>query len=235
MKIDLIIFDFDGVVVDSELVACGVLASVATELGHPMTPMQAVDRFGGSTIPQQVMTLEKLVGRGMASGFGTVLQRRTMQALESVPPIPGIVDFLASLDTTPICIGSTSTLDRIETCLVAIGLLDRFASRIFSVSMVARNKPFPDIFLYCAQKLGAAPERTIVIEDSCHGIEAAVAAGMYAIGLTAASHLKPDHHVRLQECGARRTFRTFDEVQNHLKVMGGRHASLAACEKRAKL
>ncbi len=200
--LDLVIFDFDGVVVDSELVSNGLLAQVATELGHPMTALEGVAYFGGSTLGQQVEKFTKLAGRDMPENFGHELHERTLGALSAVRPIEGLGDFLDWLDAKPRCIGSTSALDRIEHCLNATGLTPRFGGNVFSVAMVKRNKPAPDIFLYAAAQMGVAPARALVIEDSPHGVQAGLAAGMTVVGLAAASHLGATHMQRLQEAGA---------------------------------
>lgn len=214
--IDLVIFDFDGVVVDSELVSNGVLAETATELGHAMTSAEAVAYFGGSTLAQQVEKLEVLTGRILPGTFGDQLHQRTLQALASVRAIAGLNDFLDWLGDTPVCIGSTSAPDRIAVCLDAVGLRDRFEGHVFSVSMVRRNKPFPDIFLHAAQSLGARPHRTLVIEDSVHGVKAGVAANMHVIGLHAASHLQANHAERLRDAGAHRVAQDYDAVRSHV-------------------
>lgn len=217
--IDLVIFDFDGVVIDSELIANGVLAEVATELGHPMAVEDALGYFGGTTLDQQVAKLETLVSRPLGPAFGQSLRQRTLDGLASVRPIPGVEAFLAWLGETPVCIGSTSALERIEHCLAAIGLTQHFAGNVFSVAMVQRNKPAPDIFLYAAKAMGARPERTIVIEDSPHGVQAGLDAGMTVIGLAAASHLEAAHAGRLREAGAHAVATSYGEVRHHLERM----------------
>lgn len=214
--IDLVIFDFDGVVVDSEIVSNRVLAEVATELGQPMTASEAVSFFGGTTLSQQVAKLEGLVGRPLGDAFAVALHRRTLDALATVRPIHGIERFLAWLDTTPVCIGSTSASDRIEHCLKAVGLTERFRGHVFSVSMVQRNKPSPDIFLHAARCMGARPERTLIIEDSVHGVQAGIAAGMRVIGLTAASHISATHGDRLRQAGAHEVAGDYDGVRAYL-------------------
>lgn len=212
--IDLVIFDFDGVVVDSELVSNGLLAQVATELGYPMTANEGVAYFGGSTLQQQVEKLSGLAGRQLPSDFGQVLHGRTLQALNAVKPIRGVESFLDWLDLVPRCIGSTSALDRIEHCLEATALTSRFGGNVFSVGMVKRNKPAPDIFLHAAASMGADPARTLVIEDSPHGVKAGLAAGMVVAGLAAASHLGPLHMQRLKDAGAHFVTDNYDDLRN---------------------
>lgn len=217
--IDLVIFDFDGVVIDSELISNGVLAEVATELGHPMSVTDAVDFFGGTTLDQQVAKLEGLAARSLGAGFGPSLRQRTLDALEKVRPISGVESFLAWLGNTPVCIGSTSALERIQHCLKVTGLTERFGGHVFSVAMVQRNKPAPDIFLHAAKAMGARPERTIVIEDSPHGVRAGVDAGMAVIGLAAASHLKDAHANRLRAAGAHEVAMNYDDIRLYVERM----------------
>jgi len=214
--IDLVIFDFDGVVVDSELVSNGLLAQVATELGHPMTALEGVAYFGGSTLSQQVEKFNKLAGSYMPKNFGRELHERTLGALSAVKPIEGLGEFLDWLGTKPRCIGSTSALDRIEHCLKATGLTPRFGGNIFSVAMVKRNKPAPDIFLHAAAQMGVAPARVLVIEDSPHGVQAGLAAGMTVVGIAAASHLGSEHMQRLHDAGAHVVVDSYRSLQKIL-------------------
>ena len=102
----------------------------------------------------------------------------------------------------PYCVASSSTPDQISRKLDLTGLLPRFGDNLFSATMVARGKPAPDLFLFAAREMGAAPERCLVVEDSPAGIAAALAAGMTAIGFCGGSHCGPDHGVRLEACGA---------------------------------
>ncbi|MFC3703900.1 HAD family hydrolase [Devosia honganensis] len=222
--IDLVIFDFDGVVVDSEVASNGLLAEIATELGHPMDMSGAVRFFGGSTLFQQLEKLAMLAGGKLPEDFGTALQERTMSALAAVQPLPGLEHFLDWLGPLPICIGSTSAPERIEFCLDAAGLSDRFSGNVFSVSMVGRNKPAPDIFLHAAERMGTSPQRCLVIEDSPHGVVAGRAAGMGVIGLAAASHLAAGHPERLLAAGADHVAESYGEVRQLMQ----RHFGFAA-------
>ena len=120
---------------------------------------------------------------------------------QSLAPIEGVAEALDSL-TLPICVASSSSVAQIRQKLEITGLLGRFSEHLFSATMVARGKPAPDLFLYAAQHLMTAPDRCLVIEDSPAGIDAALAAGMTAIGFSGGSHCGPEHGVRLQRHGA---------------------------------
>src|SRR5580704_7492094 len=125
----------------------------------------------------------------------------TTTRFHQLPPIEGVAEALASL-TLPICVASSSNLEQIRQKLEITGLLGRFGEHLFSATMVARGKPAPDLFLYAAQHLMTAPDRCLIIEDSPAGIDAALAAGMTAIGFAGGSHCGPEHGVRLQRHGA---------------------------------
>jgi HAD superfamily hydrolase (TIGR01509 family) len=120
---------------------------------------------------------------------------------QSLAPIEGVTEALDSL-TLPICVASSSSVAQIRQKLGITGLLERFGEHLFSAAMVARGKPAPDLFLYAAQRLATVPDRCLVIEDSPAGIDAALAAGMTAIGFSGGSHCGPEHGGRLQKHGA---------------------------------
>ncbi|MBT3071974.1 HAD-IA family hydrolase [Rhodomicrobium sp. Az07] len=208
----LIIFDFDGVIADSEVLACEALAAYAGDLGAPMIWQEAAKLFVGKRASDEVATMEALAGRPLPD-FLPELERRTFALFErSLRPIPGVADFIARHADMPRCIASSSSPRRIALCLGVMGLADRFPRGIYSAETVARGKPFPDIFLKAAHEEGVEPRDAIVIEDSASGVRAAVAAGMRVIGLVAASHLPPDHESALVAAGATFIARDYDEV-----------------------
>ena len=114
----------------------------------------------------------------------------------------GAANFIKRFSHLPRCIASSSSIDRLRLCLAVLELESEFGDHVFSADMVARGKPHPDIFLLAAGKLGVSPDRCLVIEDSAGGIRAAVAAGMTAVGLCAASHIRAGHDVKLRDAGA---------------------------------
>jgi len=195
MRFDLVIFDCDGVLVDSEPLVNVIEAELFTHLGVPLTPQQARLLFKGRTVEGVVTTLEEKLGRrlshewvydwGMATALGLV------RGLRAVPGVRDIVEAL-SLKKYPICVASQSPPARVALSLVLTGLDGFFGSRIYTASMVTHPKPAPDLFLHAAQSCGARPQACAVVEDSPSGVVAAVAAGMAAFGFAAreeASHL----------------------------------------------
>ena len=202
MTLQLIIFDFDGVVADSETVACQVLARFVTELGRPMSLDESLDRFMGKRIGEVASAVEQLVGHSLP-GFADDLQSRTLAAFRTeLHEVPGLTPFLAKHRTINRCIASSSAPERIHFCINVLDLSEYFGPWIFSAEEVKRGKPFPDIFLYAAEKMRVDPKDVVVIEDSPGGVQAAVAAGMRVIGLLAASHIRPGHEAKLRAAGA---------------------------------
>jgi HAD superfamily hydrolase (TIGR01509 family) len=178
----LIIFDNDGVLVDSEPVANQVLASLLTEYGFRCTPEESIATFMGHSMPQVRAMVEERLGRPVPAD----LEARYIQQLfptfeRSLRPIPGIEDALRAIDQT-VCVASSGTHERIRLTLGATGLWDRFGGRVFSAQDVVRGKPAPDLFLHAAASLGVDPRRCAVVEDSPAGVTAANAAGMTSFG-----------------------------------------------------
>jgi HAD superfamily hydrolase (TIGR01509 family) len=195
MLFDLVIFDCDGVLVDSEPVVNGIEAELFTHLGIPMTPEEARALFKGRTVGEIVTTVEEKISRrlshewvydwGMATAFGLV------RGLRAVPGVRDILKVL-SLRKHRICVASQSPPARVALSLMLTGLDGFFDRRIYTASMVTHPKPAPDLFLHAAQSCGARPQACAVVEDSPSGVAAAVAAGMVAFGFAAredASHL----------------------------------------------
>ena len=198
----LVIFDCDGVLVDSEPIINRAHAEVLTACGYPITEKVLVERFCGMSDREMLDIIEREWGCALpvshAERVGLMIEAGFRQSLA---PIEGVAEALDSL-TLPICVASSSSLEQIRQKLEITGLLERFGERLFSATMVARGKPAPDLFLYAAQHLATVPDRCLVIEDSPAGIDAALAAGMTAIGFAGGSHCGPEHGVRLQRHGA---------------------------------
>jgi HAD superfamily hydrolase (TIGR01509 family) len=183
--IDLIVFDLDGVLVDSEPISTRVLREALAEIGLPMSEAAAEQRFLGRSLWESVALIEAQLGHPVPEGFGDQWQRRSFEALRAeLKPVPGVEAALDRL-TSPSCVASGSNPARIQLSLELTGLLPRFAGRVFSAAQVARGKPAPDLFLFAAQTLGAVPGRCVVVEDSVPGVQAAVAAGMPVLGYAA--------------------------------------------------
>lgn len=211
---DLIVFDFDGVVVDSELIANTTLAEALTALGHPTTLDDALRLYMGRRWDDCAAVIEAVIGRPLPADFAE--RRRTeirAWAARELAAVAGVADFVAGLGARRRCIASSSTPAWLQLGLGRIGLAEHFGDNLFSAAVhVERGKPHPDLFLYAAQALGAAPERSLVIEDSPLGVEAGVAAGMTVVGLLAGCHIRDGHAERLTAAGAHHLARSYDEV-----------------------
>jgi HAD superfamily hydrolase (TIGR01509 family) len=201
-RFKLVIFDCDGVLVDSEPIINRAHAEVLTACGYPITEKILVERFCGMSDPDMLEIIEREWGRALPASYaehvGLMIEAGFHQSLA---PTKGVAEALASL-TLPICVASSSSLEQIRKKLEITGLLGRFGEHLFSASMVAHGKPAPDLLLYAAQNLMTAPDACLVIEDSPAGIDAALAAGMTAIGFAGGSHCGPEHKGRLQRHGA---------------------------------
>ncbi len=183
--IDLILFDLDGVLVDSEPISTRVLRQVLAEIGLPMSEAAAEQHFLGRSLWESIALIEQQIGHPVPEGFGDQWRRRSFEALRAeLKPVPGVEAALDRL-TSPSCVASGSDPARIQFSLELTGLLPRFAGRVFSATQVARGKPAADLFLFAAQTLGAAPGRCVVVEDSVPGVRAGVAAGMPVLGYAA--------------------------------------------------
>jgi HAD superfamily hydrolase (TIGR01509 family) len=190
---ELVIFDCDGVLVDSERIAVRIDAIVLERLGWPLSEAEIIERFVGRSEAYMTTEIEAAIGRSLPAGWDgefTPLYREALAA--ELAPVDGIVEALGRI-SLPTCVASSSTHDRLRFTLGLTGLLERFDGRIFSSTDVANGKPAPDLFLHAAATLGADPARCAVVEDSFYGVEAARAAGMtafgYAGGLTAPERL----------------------------------------------
>jgi HAD superfamily hydrolase (TIGR01509 family) len=214
MRFDLVIFDCDGVLVETERLTVGVEARLLTELGWPMTADEVVERFMGRTLQAELDEIEARLGPEATRRFERECEAEIYAAFErELTPVPGVVELLDRLDAAgiPTCVASSGTHDKMRFTLGLTGLYARFEGRIFSATEVARGKPAPDLFLHAAARMGVDPGRSAVIEDSAFGVRAAIAAGMtafgYAGGLTPASAL---------EAAGGRPFRSMDELLGQL-------------------
>ncbi|MEP7356798.1 MAG: HAD family hydrolase [Anaerolineales bacterium] len=181
----LVIFDCDGVLVDSEPIATRVLQSVLGEAGLALSLEETEARFMGRSRQATIEIVEREIGRALGDEFVAGWQARVFDGFrQELRPVPGIAAALDRL-TTPMCVASGSDPARIRLSLELTGLLARFEGRIFSAADVAHGKPAPDLFLLAARTMGTAPEACAVVEDSLPGVQAAVAAGMPVWGYAA--------------------------------------------------
>ena len=193
----LVIFDCDGVLVDSERLTNQVFVQMLNELGLPLTLEDMFEQFVGHSMEQCMAKIAAMLGRQPPEGFLADYRTRTKAVLESqLVAVPGIPEVLAQLQL-PSCVASSGDHEKMRTTLGVTGLWPHFAGRIFSVTDVKAPKPAPDVFLHAAATLGFAPENCVVVEDTPTGVRAAVAAGMTVFAYAA---LTPAQ--RLRDAGA---------------------------------
>ena len=194
---DLVIFDCDGVLIDSERLAIRIEAEAISSLGWPLTERDIVDRFVGRSDAYMRREIERHIGRVVDWEAEFAGRYREVFEQELVP-VDGVIDALDAI-TLATCVASSSTHEKLRFTLGLTGLYDRFAGRIFSASDVVNSKPAPDLFLHAAKQMGVDPLSCVVIEDSVAGVEAAIAAGMqvfaFAGGVTDAAKLHRDEVV----------------------------------------
>ena len=209
-----IIFDFDGVIADSEAIVNTVLAETVTDLGYPTTLDQALTRYSSRRWDEAIAEIEAAIGKPVPANFAGDLKLATLDRFRTdLREVSGAANFIRRFAHIPRCIASSSSIDRLQLCLSVLALEAEFGDHVFSADMVARGKPHPDIFLFAAGKLGVPPDECLVIEDSAGGIRAAVAAGMTAIGLCAASHIREGHDAKLRDAGAVHLAQSWSDVE----------------------
>jgi HAD superfamily hydrolase (TIGR01509 family) len=183
--VSLLILDNDGVLVDSEPIANRILAGLLTEYGEPTTYEEAVGRYMGTSLPYVREVVEAKIGRTLPADFEARYHDELFTRMRTeLTAVDGVQAALDGIDL-PTCVASSGTHERIELALKTVGLYDRFAGRIFSAQDVRRGKPYPDLFEHAAQRMGADPASTVVVEDSPYGVQAAKAAGMTVVGYAA--------------------------------------------------
>jgi HAD superfamily hydrolase (TIGR01509 family) len=182
MAYDLVIFDCDGVLVDSEPLSNRILAERLTAMGLPTTVDEAIRDYMGRSWKSDQEIIEGRLGRPLPDGWVDAYHAEVIAAFESeLQPVAGIAAALEEIDA-PWCVASSSAHPRIRAALRACGLLSRFEGRIFSATDVEHGKPAPDLFLHAARECDAAPERCVVVEDAPPGAEAGRRAGMDVLG-----------------------------------------------------
>ncbi|MGW9232682.1 HAD family hydrolase [Pseudorhizobium sp. NPDC055634] len=201
---DLIIFDCDGVLVDSEIIAAQVESKLLTEAGYPISVEEMGERFAGMTWRNILLQVEKEVDIPLSASLIDKSEKLLDARLARDVKIIDGVRLALSKMTQQRCICSNSSAHRLDMMLEKVGLKPYFAPHIFSAKDLGpdRVKPKPDIFLHAAEAFGVKPSNVLVIEDSVHGIHGARAAGMRVVGFTGASHTYPSHADRLTDAGA---------------------------------
>lgn len=196
--VELVIFDCDGVLVDSERIAVRVEARLISELGWSLTEQDVLQRFVGRSDAYMLGEIERALGHPVPDWEARYREHLHAAFEAELTAVDGIHDALKALRCAT-CVASSGTHEKMRLTLGLTGLLDHFRERIYSVSEVKRGKPAPDLFLHAAERSGVAPDRCLVVEDSKSGVEAARAAGMpslgFAGGLTPREWLEGDHTV----------------------------------------
>lgn len=187
MSIELVIFDCDGVLVDSEPIANRMLARHLSAIGLPTSYEESLLRYRGRSLDSCIELIEAELGEPLAETFLADMQAETFAEFRlHLLAVDGVKEVLEQL-TLPVCVASSGDHDKITLTLGLTGLLSFFSGNIFSASEVRYGKPRPDLFLHASHKMGVAPENCVVIEDSPVGVEAAVRAGMKVFGYAANS------------------------------------------------
>lgn len=203
-RFDLVIFDCDGVLLDSEILAVEAEVSAFTRYGVPVDAAYIVEHCMGLSWKSELALISERFNVELPAEISDYVREETARLFDSrLEAVAGIHEALDRLEM-PVCVASSSSPERLRHGLGLVGLYDRFAPNIFSSTMVSRGKPAPDLFLFAAGKMGVAPGRCVVIEDSRHGVAAGRAAGMTVIGFIGGSHCPPDAAKRLREAGAER-------------------------------
>jgi len=175
-RFDRVIFDCDGVLVDSERLCVRTEAEILSELGWPLPEADIVERFVGRSASYMHGEIEKHLGRDI--DWEAEFEPRYQEVFErQLVAVPGVIEALREI-TTPVCVASSGSHAKMRFTLGRTGLLDLFDGRIFSADEVTNGKPAPDVFLFAAERMGAVPERCAVVEDSVSGVTAGLAAGM---------------------------------------------------------
>ena len=213
---DLVIFDCDGVLVDSEGIFARVLGECLSEADFPATTEEALLLGFGKNRDTLTAAVETRYGRALPDGFFEAMRARTALVLErELKPIPGVAELLTALPAAR-CVASNGHLQRVRERLALTGLLRFFDPHVFSATQVAAGKPEPDLFLLAASRLRAAPAACTVVEDSVVGVAAAVAAGMPVVGFSGGSHCADDHADQLFAAGCSRVFSHMTELAAYL-------------------
>ncbi len=215
MRVDAIIFDFDGVLLESEYEINALVAKLLTDFGHPTTPEEATRRYTGLSGQQFIDAIESRIGRPLPQQFHEEIREASIRALrEGISAVAGAIEFVRALPPAlPKAVASSSSTKWVRTHLAHIDLADAFEPHIYSGrEHVVHGKPAPDLYLHAAAKLNVDIARTLVIEDSKVGATGALASGAHVIGLAAGRHCFDGHADMLRQTGVDKIAHSFDEV-----------------------
>ena len=212
MDVDALIFDCDGVLIDSEIVVCRIAAEELTNVGYPITTEQVITRFAGRPDREMRAEIESEWGQPIPETYGKRVNERVVEAYGTELKImPGLAEALDKI-TIPICVASSSFPEKLRLGLETVGLYERFMPNVVSATLVAHGKPKPDVFLFAAGWIQTSPMRCLVVEDSVPGVTAAVRAGIPVVGFTGGTHCGPEHAKLLTEAGAMSTFAQMSDL-----------------------
>ncbi|MDF7774152.1 HAD family phosphatase [Sphingomonas sp. AOB5] len=214
-RFDAILFDFDGVLLESEYAGNRQIADYLTSIGHPTSPEQSMANFMGLAGGDFLAAIERWIGRAIPDDFHEARAVEDKRAVEEgLDPVLGAIGFVRSLPPAlPRAIASSSSTRWITAHLDHLGIRDAFEGRIFSGrEHVTNGKPAPDLYLHAASAIGVDIHRCVILEDSPVGVTGAVASGAHVIGLCAGSHCALDHADRLRALGVTEIAHDFDEV-----------------------
>ena len=214
MKPAAIIFDFDGVIADSDVVSARAFSQALTAVGLPTTPDEAADRYTGLNRADTLEAIAAHWGERTPPDIAQRLNDHMTHAFSlGIEPIMGVIDFIGTVSHLPLAIGSSSTSAYIRGLLGQFGLEHHFGPHVYSGrEHVTRGKPHPDIYLHAASVLGVDPREALIIEDSPVDARAAVAAGAQVVGLCAGGHCRPGHDARLREVGVHHIASSYGDV-----------------------
>ncbi|HKP33946.1 MAG TPA: HAD family phosphatase [Sphingomicrobium sp.] len=221
MRFAAIIFDFDGVLLESEYELNRLTAELLTELGHPHTFEEAIEHYTGLAGRHVIEVIESRIGRKLPAEFHERMSEASRRALaEGIEPLAGAIDFVGALPADlPKAIASSSSTKWVRTHLAHLGLADAFEPHIYSGrEHVERGKPAPDLYFYAAEQLGAPIADCLIIEDSRVGATGALASGATVIGLAAGAHCLDGHADMLRGVGVSEIAHSFEDVARLLEL-----------------
>lgn len=223
-----ILFDFDGVLIDSEWAGNSFIADYLTQIGHPTRPEDAIEQFMGLAGPPFEQAIERWTGRPLPDQFRDARMRRGLEFLrDGVDEVRGATAFIRSMPADfPMAVTSSAMSKWLHGHLDHLGLRERFGDHVYSGrEHVERMKPAPDLYLYAAQQLTVEIGDCLVVEDSPVGVEGAVASGAHVVGLLAGSHIRDGHDKRLIAAGAHRCVGSFEEIRRSYFIEDDRSSS----------
>ena len=211
-----VIFDCDGVIVNSEAICQKIEIDCLAEIGLAFDPLEYSNRFLGSGRNEYYDALnqehQRRLGRPLPTSVFVSMHERTSVELDlRLAAVAGVEAAVRSINI-PVAVASGSSASSLEEKLSKVGLHDLFAPHIYSADLVERGKPAPDIFLYAAEQLGVAAERCVAVEDSINGILSALRAGMITVGFTGGGHCGTGHRDRLKQVGAAHVIEHMDQL-----------------------